>query len=116
MATGWTIDTALNHWLSLRDGDNLRYEQRFVAQERAVEAALQSARSATQKAETAAERRFDSVNEFRQTLSNNQATYITRTEVGALVGDQSSFVTRTEMFSWVGVAAVVGGVIGHFIK
>src|ERR1700677_117874 len=100
----WTIDTALQHCLSLRDADNLRNEQRFVAQERAVEAALYSARTATEKAETAAERRFESVNEFRQTLSSQQSTYITRSEVYTLMALSAT------------IASALGGVVGHFIK
>jgi ElaB/YqjD/DUF883 family membrane-anchored ribosome-binding protein len=127
MRNGWTIETALKHLTDLRDADltlytsnrmsdQLRNEQRFIAQEKAVEAALSSAKTATEKAEFAAERRFDSVNEFRGQLRDAQSLYITRSEVAAIVGTQSTFVTRTEMFSWVGVAAVVGGIIGHFIK
>ena len=116
MMTPWNVATALEHLLALRNADAIRNEQRFVAQERAVEFALSAARTATEKADLASEKRFEGLNEFRQTLVAQQATLITRTEVGALVGNQAAFVTRTEMFSWVGVAAVIGGVIGHFIR
>jgi ElaB/YqjD/DUF883 family membrane-anchored ribosome-binding protein len=112
----WTISTALNHLLSLRDGDNLRHEQRFVAQERAVEAALYAARTATEKADTATEKRFESVNEFRAQLKDSQGQYISRVEVNALVGNQSLYITRLEMFGWVGVASALGGLIGHFLR
>ena len=49
----------------------------------AVQAALASAREAVNKAEAANEKRFAAVNEFRQTLSDQAATFPTRTEVAA---------------------------------
>ncbi|HZO69384.1 MAG TPA: hypothetical protein VFB74_30700 [Kribbellaceae bacterium] len=55
----------------------------LLAQEKAVEAALSSAEKAITKADVAAEKRFDSVNEFRRTLSDQTATFITRTEYTA---------------------------------
>ena len=55
--------------------------QRFEAQEKAVAAALAAAKEAVAKAEGAAEKRFDSVNEFRSTLKDQQSTLITRNEV-----------------------------------
>ena len=100
MVKGWTIDTAITHILALRDADILRTEQRFSAQEKAVQAALTAAHAATDKVAIATERRFESVNEFR----------------GNLKDQQSSFVTRNEIYALIGVAGVVGGLIGHFLK
>lgn len=54
--------------------------QRFDAQEKAVAAALAAAKEAVVKAEAAAEKRFDSVNEFRNTLKDQQQTLLPRTE------------------------------------
>lgn len=73
-----------------------RYEQRFMdsnvavnaalaAQEKAVAAALIAANVAVAKAEVAAERRFESQNEFRAQLTDQAATFIRRTEVDALI-------------------------------
>ncbi len=101
---GWTTDTALQHLLMIRDADMGRYEQRFLAQERAVEAALFSARTATEKADSASERRFESVNEFRATLKDQQSTFITRGEVYALIGVAAS------------IAGSLGGLIGHLMR
>lgn len=47
-----------------------RYEQRFLSQQDAV-----------LKAEAATEKRFESVNEFRDTLKDQQITFATKTEV-----------------------------------
>lgn len=112
----------------------LRNTQRFDAQERALNAALASSERASQaalaaadkasiKAETASEKRFEGINEFRNTLRDQQNTYITRTEVetkiaGAIstIGPQGKYITRNEVYALVGVAATLGGLAGHFLK
>lgn len=89
--SGWTVDSAMAHLLALREadrhhydamreGDNLRHEQRFVAQEKAVTNALASSKEAVTKADTASEKRFDSVNEFRQMVNDVVSRMMPRTE------------------------------------
>jgi hypothetical protein len=51
--------------------------------DKAIQAALASAEKAVAKAETASERRFEGVNEFRRTLSDQSATFLPRTEYDA---------------------------------
>ena len=94
--------TLQEHLKALRDADrdaqtrlenerDLRYQQRWEAQNKAVEtamiaaekavnAALQSAERAVGKAEIATEKRFESVNEFRAQLADQSSTLLTRTE------------------------------------
>jgi hypothetical protein len=55
----------------------------LMAADRAVTAALISAEKAVSKAEDAAGKRFEAVNEFRQTLSDQTATFLTRGEYDA---------------------------------
>lgn len=80
----------------LRAADDLRYQQRFDAQTRALDAAFTAAKEAVQtamvaaekattKAEMAAEKRFESVNEFRAQLADQAATFIPRAESEARV-------------------------------
>jgi hypothetical protein len=76
----WTIDTAMAHLQSLIDANERLTKERFVSQQQAVSAALAAAKEAVQKAESAAERRFESVNEFRNTLSDQQRTLMPRAE------------------------------------
>jgi hypothetical protein len=78
-----------------RFGDyDLRYQQRFDAQTKALDAALAAAKDAvntalvaaekaTSKAEAAADKRFESVNEFRQTLTDQTGTFLPRSEAEA---------------------------------
>jgi hypothetical protein len=53
---------------------------RFAAQEAAVDAALASADRAVAKAEAAAEKRFEGVNEFRAALNDNTRLLMPRSE------------------------------------
>jgi hypothetical protein len=80
MAEGWNVDTLLEHMTALRQADCRATEQRFRDQQTAVDAALKAAKEAVLKAETAAERRFESVNEFRETLGDQQRTLMPRQE------------------------------------
>ncbi len=79
------------------DERDRRYEQRFLDQEKAVGAALASsdkavtaamaaADKASSKIESAMSDKFKSVNEFRQTLSDQTATFMPRAETQALIG------------------------------
>lgn len=99
----WTIGTLREHVLALREADDKRYSQRSADQEKAVQAALNAAEKATDKADAASEKRFDGVNEFRSTLKDQQSTYITRTEVYAVA-------------SAVAALAAVMSIVGHYVK
>ena len=105
--SGWSLETAIDHLLAvvnerharvvtLIDGNDKRYEERFSASQKALElglagqkseisAALAAADRAVLKAETATEKRFESVNEFRGTLDQQQRTLIPRSEVDVLM-------------------------------
>lgn len=65
----------------LRDADILANDQRFKAQEQAVASALQAVEKGTTKTDTATEKRFDGVNEFRNQLKDQAGTFITRNEM-----------------------------------
>lgn len=71
MATGKEIDRRFTAM-------QLQVDQRFEASRQAVAAALRANEIAINKAEDAAERRFASVNEFRQTLTDQTANFVTR--------------------------------------
>lgn len=107
--SAWTIDSLNAHYTllqralddrlardsaaladKLREMD-LRYQQRYDASvkaldaalmtaEKAVAAALEAAEKAVAKAELAADKRFDAVNEFRGQLADQAASFMPRTE------------------------------------
>ncbi|MFG1794121.1 hypothetical protein [Nocardia sp. NPDC049149] len=58
------------------NSDHTALQAALMSQEKAVAAALQAAKEAVDKAETAASKRFDSTNEFRLQLSDQQATFV----------------------------------------
>lgn len=57
-----------------------RYEQRFSAMDEKTSLALTSSEKAIAKSDAATEKRFDSVNEFRGTLSDQAASLLPRGE------------------------------------
>ena len=88
----------------LREHD-LRYEQRYMAQERAVNAAVIASEKALQKVENAVEKRFESVNEFRQTLSDQTHTFVPRMEFEVVRDALRAEATR--------VSSILDGLKGH---
>jgi predicted phage tail protein len=92
----WTVETLLVYWKDRHVDLQLQMEQRFAAQKDALEgsikaqqdainAALETVRQANEKTERAVALRFQSVNEFRQTLSDQASLFITRTEAEAAI-------------------------------
>lgn len=66
----------------------------FDAADRAVAAALESAEKAVAKAEVASDKRFESVNEFRQQLADQTANFPTRNEINVRMDAMQSGVDR----------------------
>jgi len=80
-ASAQTAPDPTTHELrSIMDERDARYTQRFNDQEKAVAAALAAAKEAVDKAEGAASKRFDSVNEFRGQLKDQASTLMPRAE------------------------------------
>ena len=75
-------------------------EERIAALDRLVQTSLGSAQEAITKAESAQEKRFEGVNEFRQTLGDQQATFITKTE--AETTREASVKDRAELRNLIG--------------
>lgn len=80
--------TLLAHVLALLEERDRRYSQRFDAQQEALRTALD-----------ATERRFQGVNEFRATLSDQASTFATRDQLDTLrqvVGALNNRIERAE--------------------
>jgi hypothetical protein len=69
----WTVDTLKEHFEALLD-----------QRDKQIALALSAAEKAVTKAETATEKRFDSVNEFRQTLTDQNKTFASAERVDGL--------------------------------
>lgn len=78
------FDQLRGHYNMRLEEIDRRYEARFQAQEKAISAALSSTQAAVSKAEIAYDKRFDGVNEFRETLADQQRTLMPRAESLAL--------------------------------
>jgi hypothetical protein len=92
----WTVNT-------LRE----LMEQRFTDSDKAIQAALQAAKEAVGKAEIASEKRFDSVNEFRQSLSDQTATFIPRTEYDVQYKSLDDKVNAISKLVYVGLGIIL---------
>lgn len=92
----WTISTLKQYFDAMMREREVREDQRHAAQQTAVANALASqekfaearqvaSEKAILKAEVAAEKRFDSVNEFRQTLTDQAGSFMPRAEADAKI-------------------------------
>src|ERR1700675_1700082 len=80
---GDVLLTEIRALRTIMDERDVRYEQRFKAMDEKTSLALTASEKAVSKAETATEKRFDAVNEFRGTLSDQARLLIPREEVNA---------------------------------
>jgi vacuolar-type H+-ATPase subunit I/STV1 len=76
----WDVDSLKEYTDKRLEDSDKRYEQRFIDNQQAVNAALTAAKEAVLKAETASEKRFEAVNEFRQTLADQASQLMPRNE------------------------------------
>jgi hypothetical protein len=91
--SGWTTDTLREHLTQrITDVDRM-LSRRMDDADKAIQAALVSAEKAVTKAESATEKRFEGVNEFRQALADQSATLIPRAEFDAAQKALSTQVT-----------------------
>lgn len=74
------LEARLDALRGVFDERDIRYAQRSASQDSAVAAALATSEKALIKAETATEKRFDSVNEFRGTLADQATRLLPRAE------------------------------------
>ena len=88
-------------------------ERRFGDQSKAIDAALAAAEKAVTKAEIATEKRFDSVNEFRKTLSDQASGFLQRGEFSAL---HKSLVDKLDIFGRTQNMLIGGLVFMSFIE
>ena len=94
--SGWTVDTLKEY-----------IQQRFTDQDKAVQSALSAAKEAVNKAETAADKRFEAVNEFRQTLSDQTSTFMSRTEYEAKYDALQKQLDVLTKLVYIGLGAVL---------
>ena len=150
----WTLETLYLHLTTLIEANDKRYSERFdasqieqknafaaqqtamqtalTAQKLAVDTAQAAAEKAVTKQEQASEKRFDSVNEFRNTLADQQRTLMPRTEAELLIKQLTEKIEANttnlttvagqksgaqNLFGYiVGAAGIALALIFHFIK
>jgi hypothetical protein len=93
-----TVEALLARLIALEkmlDEREDRTKERFLSMDRSVSAALAAADKAVNKAESATEKRFEGVNEFRETLRDQAAQLLSRPEFAVL---HKSVTDRLETF------------------
>lgn len=85
MTGDWTTDTLRVHLVALIDANDRRYEQR-----------AEDAQVAIHTAEASTTRRFESTNEWRALVTNQQLTFATRAEVQLMVQSNLQRITKLE--------------------
>jgi hypothetical protein len=99
----WRLEQRINALERLTDAKLANLSTLIDAHAERVVLALAAADKAVSKSETATEKRFESVNEFRQTLSDQTRSFISRVEFevvrdsnAARIADLASRLDRTE--------------------
>lgn len=82
--SGWTVDTLRAHIETQLTDLKILLDERQVAATTGVTAALAAAEKAVLKAEVASDKRFESVNEFREQLRDQALLFMPRTEAQGL--------------------------------
>jgi hypothetical protein len=83
----------LDGFMNVMEERDKRYRDRFLAQDEKTSLALTAAKEAVLKAENATEKRFEAVNEFRSTLSDQAALLMTKAEANSRIGGQDDKLT-----------------------
>lgn len=127
----WTIDTLKVYLERLLEEHAARYQERHDTMMRGLKDALDSADKAVRKAEEAANKRFDGVNEFRGALEDAERTKYPRKEAEASIASIHERLTKLELARTgeagqqlgvksgymlaIGVVAVISMIIGIFL-
>jgi hypothetical protein len=95
-ASGWSIETALEHILTLLVEADKRYTQQFIAQEKMVTAAFKAADMALNKAVESSDARLAAMNEFRGALTDQATQMLSRTEANQRITTLEDRITKLE--------------------
>ncbi len=80
----WTVATLKVFLTAMLTAQDTKNTARFESVEKQTALSLKAAEQAVLKAESAAEKRFESVNEFRNTLADQQRNLMPRSEVAVM--------------------------------
>jgi len=130
--SGWQIDTLKEYVESLINAADTRYEQRFLAQEKAVrealaaqEKAVTAALTAAEKAVAVAERNAEEwrkgANEWRGSMSDRERNFVSRPEFESLKErlDRAEGIGKgiRDMWAWIITAiTAIAAVAVFFMK
>jgi hypothetical protein len=79
----WTIGTLYIHFLRIIEDLDQRTSERFDAGDKQIKIAMDASEKAINKAEAAAEKRLEILNESRGQLRDQAGTFVTKSELSA---------------------------------
>jgi hypothetical protein len=92
----WSVDNLRQHFDALRAEEERRYEQRFLAQERAVAAALANAEKTADRLEDQAAAWRANANEWRAAMTDREQRFVTREAFDAQAAVLAALAIRFE--------------------
>jgi hypothetical protein len=136
--SSWTVGMLKEHVIAMISLNDKRYEERFIgqvqavnaalaAQEKAVNAALVAAEKAVQVAETNAAEWRKGANEWRQAMTDREVKFVGTTEFNmlkervdtsggkAIQAERSTDTRQASNANVIALASVIAGVIGVLI-
>jgi hypothetical protein len=125
----WTVRTLREYILALLFEKDKQNEQRFQAQESAVQSALIAAERAAVKSEAASEKRFENTNEWRQVVTDRDQLFARTAEMSArfqnledkitaLAAETSKAIAAINrlVYTGLGIVLLATAVIGWIVK
>jgi hypothetical protein len=115
----WTVRTLREYILALLSEKDKQNEQRFQAQEAAVQSALLASERAATKSEAASEKRFENTNEWRQVVTDRDQLFARTTEMSVKFQNLEDKIAGLQKLVYTGLgivllaAAVVGWIVKH---
>jgi hypothetical protein len=101
-------DVNIKEYIDARFASLEKYiDVKFVALEKRLEIAYTTAQNALSKSDAAAEKRFESLNEFRSVLKDQQATFLVRNEYEANHKQLESRVEGVQKIVYIGLGGVL---------
>ncbi|MBN2118518.1 MAG: hypothetical protein JW730_18235 [Anaerolineales bacterium] len=114
----WTIEALLEHFSRMQEMYAEGFDSKLQALREYSMSALQAADRAVTKAEAANEKRFESVNEFRAALSDQQRSFIPRSEFQVVMEGHAKLLAalaeriNTQEGRSMGSGSMLGFVVG----
>lgn len=95
-SNSWRVEHLKEFILDIIERNDIKYEQRFAAQEKAVHSALQSSKEAILKAEASYDKRFEAANEVRAAMIDREKMFMPKSEAELRLKAVEDFLLKVQ--------------------